>query len=390
MHYDFDRGISRKRTNSVKWDFINNGCADGDLLPLWIADMDFPCPAEVTEAVINRAKHGIFGYSLPDKDYYDAVISWMKRKHQWHIELEWILISPGIVPALSFAVQSYTQPGDNIIIQRPVYYPFTNSIKNNNRNIINNPLIFDGTRYFMDFEDLERKASDPRVKLMILCSPHNPVGRVWSKEELQTAADICLKNEVILISDEIHADLTLNGYKHTPITALDEKYYKNTIVCTAPSKTFNIAGLQMSNIIIADEDLRKKLYKTMSIKNSLSTYNPLSIAAVQAAYNHGEDWLKQVMEYIEGNFSFLDNFLKSKMPKAKMIPAEGTFLAWVDFRAYGLDKEDLTGRMVNGARVALDEGYIFGKEGAGFQRINIACSRSILEECMNRIAKQFE
>lgn len=384
----FDKVIERKNTASVKWDFMDTMFAENNLLPLWVADMDFAAPEEVTEAIVRRARHGIFGYSLPPESYFDAVVKWMKKRHNWDIDKEWIVVTPGVVPALSFAVQSYTVPGDNIIIQRPVYYPFSSAISKNKRNVLNNALIFDGSKYVMDYKDLEKKAADPRTRLMLLCSPHNPVGRVWSEQELKTLGNICRENGVTIVSDEIHGDLILSGYRHTPFTMADTRFMEHTIVCTAPSKTFNLAGLQMSNIIIPDKELRKKFRDVLN-SHALYTSNPLGLAAVEAAYNYGENWLNQVIEYIESNFKYLDKFIKKEITRAKFIQPQGTYLAWVDFSAYRVNREQLSEKIIKGARVALDQGYIFGDEGDGFQRINVACPRSILQECLKRIAGQF-
>ncbi|MBF8983888.1 pyridoxal phosphate-dependent aminotransferase [Lutibacter sp. B2] len=388
MEYNFDKVINRKGTNSVKWEFMNDMFGTNDLLPLWVADMDFECPKPVIEAIQKRATHGIFGYSSNDyEEYYISIMNWMKKRYNWEIEKDWIVHTPGVVPALAICVQTFTNPGDQVIIQRPVYYPFTRVIVNNGRIISNNSLKYENNKYSIDYEDLERRAKDSTTKLMILCSPHNPVGRVWTKDELTKIGEICLRNNVILVSDEIHGDLVHSGNKHIPFTSISKDFEKNTIVCTALSKTFNLAGLNTSSIIIANEELRANFKKTSEDRNASPKPNPFGIVATQAAYNHGEEWLEQVIEYIEDNMSYIDEFLKDKLTKVKMIKSEGTYLAWLDFSDLGLSKDELWDIIVKKAKVGLDDGSIFGEEGIGFQRINVGCPRSILEECMNRIEK---
>ncbi len=388
VKYDLCKVTNRIGTNSVKWDFMNVMYEDNDLLPLWVADMDWECPKPVQEAIKKRAEHGIYGYSVHEtEEYFNAVIGWMKQRHDWDIQKEWIVHSPGVVPALNVCVQTFTNPGDKVIIQKPVYYPFTNGIVNNGRHVSNNRLKYENGCYVMDFENLEERAKDPTTKLMFLCNPHNPVGRVWTEEELLKVGEICLRNNVILVSDEIHGDLILKGYKHIPFTSLRKEFEKNTIVCTAPSKTFNLAGLHTSNIIIANEELRANFFRTAREKNANSGPNPFGIAATIAAYTEGEEWLEQVLEYIESNMNFIDQFLKEKLPQVKLIKPEGTYLAWLDFNGLGLTQDEITEVIIKKAKVALDEGHWFGLEGSGFERINVACPRSILEECMKRIGE---
>lgn len=389
MKYNFDKVVDRNGTRSVKWDFVHRFFREEDLLPLWVADMDFQCPKPVIDALEKRVKHGIFGYSSANtEDYHKAVIGWMKRRHNWDIDRKWIVYTPGVVPALAICVQTFTEPGDKVIIQRPVYYPFTNVIVNNNRIVLNNSLKYKDGKYTIDFDDLEEKVKDPKVKLMLFCSPHNPVGRVWTEEELIKVGNICLRNNVILVSDEIHGDLIHKGYKHIPLISLSKEFEINTIVCTAPSKTFNMAGLHMSNIIIPNEKLRKKYRNTLQGRNATSGPNPLGIEATIAAYNHGDEWLEQVLEYIGDNINYIKEFCQERLPGIKFIKPEGTYLVWLDFKELGLDKEELTEIIIKKAKVALNEGHFFGDEGTGFQRINVACPRSILVQCMERIERE--
>ncbi|WP_082760003.1 PatB family C-S lyase [Abyssisolibacter fermentans] len=384
MKYDLDRIVDRKGTNSGKWEFgaMINPEVDADTLPLWVADMDFACAKPIQEAIKARTDREIFGYSMcMTGEYYRAVCSWMQRRFGWYVHSEDIFISPGVVPAISNLIKCFTKEGDGVIIQRPVYYPFTTSIENNKRVVVNNALINNDGYYTMDFEDLEAKAKDPNNKMMVLCSPHNPVGRVWKEEELRRVGEICLANDVILVSDEIHYDIVRKGVKHTVIDTLFPKEDR-IIVCTAPSKSFNLAGLQMSHIIIKNKEFKERWNEVVG----MSASSPLSIWAVQAAFDESEDWLDQVNDYIDGNMNYIKEFLDKHLPKAKYVPAEGTYLAWIDLEAYRIGGEELDKLMVEDANVLLDGGTMFGPEGKYFQRINVACPRSILHECLVRIA----
>ena len=388
MKYDFDKIINRKNTHSIKWDkhLLEEFFGTSDVLPLWVADMDFQCPQPLIEAMKQKADEGIYGYSWhKTPEYFDAVIGWMKRRHNWEIEKEWIVYSPGIVPAINVMIRSFTQPGDKIIVQSPVYYPFFSTIQNNGRHIQNNQLVYENKKYSFDFDDFEEKAKDPLTKMFILCNPHNPVGRVWKEEELKKLGDICLENDVLIISDEIHHDLILPGYEHKVFSKLSEDYDDHTIICTAPSKTFNVAGLQISNIIIPNKKLRDTFTQGISGRNGLGIPNAFGISALISAYTDGEEWLVQVMEYIHENFKFLNAYLKEHLPDVHMVNPEGTYLAWVDFSSLGMNDEERREFMLHKAKVALDGGTMFGKGGEGFERINVACPRSIIEECMDRI-----
>ncbi|MFW9998513.1 MAG: MalY/PatB family protein [Candidatus Hodarchaeota archaeon] len=388
MKYDFDRVIERSGTFSVKWDkyFLKEQFKSEEVLPLWVADMDFQCPQPVIDALKRRAEQEIYGYSWhKTPTYLNAVSNWMKRRHKWKTDNEWIVFSPGIVPAIKMLVQTFTNVGEKVIIQPPVYYPFFTAIENNGRRLLSNQLHYENKRYTFDFEDFEEKAKDPLTKMFILCSPHNPVGRVWTGKELRRLGDICIENDVLVISDEIHHDLILSGFKHTLFSTISEDFERNTIMCTAPSKTFNIAGLNTSNIIIPDEKLRESFINTISNRNSVMSPNAFGIVALIAAYNEGEDWLNQVLNYIETNFRFLKQFIQDLLPDVDFIDPEGTYLAWLDCNKLGMNDEELSNFMLKKAKVALDDGKIFGPGGEGFERINVACPQSILKECMNRI-----
>ena len=392
MIYNFDKIIDRKNSFSLKWSnealkkFF--GTDDNDLLPLWVADMDFECPKPVTDAIKKEAESGVYGYNWHvTPSFHNAVRSWMERRHQWKVDSDWIVYSPGIVPAISMIIQTFSSVGDKIIVQPPVYYPFFDAVTQNGRALLLNQLRYENQTYSIDFEDFERKAQDPLTKMFILCSPHNPVGRVWKKEELKKLGDICLENDILIVADEIHHDLILPGNNHTLFSTISKEFEQNTILCTAPSKTFNLAGLQISNIIIPDPKLRESFIQTISNKNGISIPNSFGIVAMIAAYNDGEEWLEQVLNYINLNFQYLEKFVKDEFLNVKYIKPEGTYLAWLDFNLTGINDEDLKKRILNNAKVALDAGSMFGSGGEGFQRINVACPKTILEKCMERIKK---
>ncbi|MGY0692755.1 MalY/PatB family protein [Virgibacillus sp. FSP13] len=387
MRYDFDQVISRYNTNSVKWDKTEKLFGHKDILPMWIADMDFACPKPVVDAIKERAEHGIFGYTSRSRDYFGAFIDWVERRHNWSIQKQWIRCTPGIMSALSIAIQSFTNERDKIIIQNPVYTPFTEVVEKNNREIVLNPLKLENERYVMDYENLEKMVVNTDVKMVILCNPHNPVGRVWTKEELIKLGQICLENNVLIISDEAHLDLVYKGYTHTPFASISEEFAANSITCTAPSKTFNLAGVQMANIIIPGKELRNTFTNTID-RLYLGLSNTFGVTAVESAYKYGEDWLDQFLDYLEGNLTFLTKFIETNMKEIKVIPPEGTYLVWLDFRNLGMDAKELEDFLQNKAKVAFDEGYTFGPGGEGFTRINIACPRSILEEGLKRIEKE--
>ena len=377
--YDFDKVVNRRNTNSAKWDMETD-----DILPLWVADMDFEVAPEISKALKKRAEHPIYGYVKMSDEYYDSIINWVKRRHAWDIKKDWIVFSPGIVPGINLIVNALTEPQDKVILQTPVYYPFYGAIENNGCTILKNPLKFENGRYEMDFEDLEEKFKDPKVKLMILCSPHNPTGRVWTKDELTKLGELCIKNNVTVISDEIHSDLIYEPNKHTPFASISDNFKNNSVVCISPSKTFNLAGLQISSLIIPDEKLRRKVLKVMERSVPLWP-NAFGIEASIAAYNEGEAWLKELMEYLNGNLEFLEEHINENMPKIKVIKPVGTYLVWLDFTSLSMTPKELKDFMLKNAKVWLDDGYIFGEEGNGFERINIACPRSTLKEALVRI-----
>ena len=396
MTFDFDREVDRKGTYSIKWEFVPDGndMKYGDhadakhganrLLPMWVADMDFRTPQAVIDALKARAEHGIFGYTHPADRYYDAVIKWMQRRYGRSVQEEWIVLTPGVVPAIHMMVQTFLQPGDKVLVQRPVYYPFFMAAENNGCEIVSNSLVLENGRYTMDFDDLAVKAADPGVKMAILCSPHNPIGRVWTKDELTRFGEICLENDVLVIADEIHCDLIYEGCEFTTFANISDEFAQKSIVCTAPSKTFNLAGLKTSNIIIPDQEMREKFDRTLQSSGVWGT-NAFGVVATEAAYNHGEPWLAAAMAYIEGNYHFMVEYLAQNLPQLKVIQPEGTYLAWVDCRALELDAETRKTLMMDQAKVYLDEGELFGPEGEGFERFNLACPRSILAEALERI-----
>ena len=396
MNYDFDRIVNRNGTNSYKWDYVKRDGAvvpwdetdasrhEKPVLPLWVADMDFPCPRPVVDAVTGIARMGVYGYAFPPPSYYESVVRWMKRRHGWTVDPDTICFTPGIVPALHMLVSAYTKPGDKVLVQPPVYYPFYNAIESLQTLPALNPLRYENGRYTMDFDDLAAKCADPDVKLAILCSPHNPVGRVWSPEELRRFGRICMDNDVLVVSDEIHCDLILGNHTFTAYATLGAEYEERSIICTSPSKTFNLAALQASNMMIPDPGMRETFQQT--VRNAgIFTLNPFGIAAVEAAYDHGEEWLDQLLAYLDGNYRFLESFFRERLPGIRVVETAGTYLVWVDFASLGLDADALQRLMMEEARVFLDEGYIFGPEGEGFERINIACPRSILAEALERI-----
>ncbi|MDW7739331.1 MAG: PatB family C-S lyase [Bacillota bacterium] len=385
MRYDFDRIIDRKNTCSLKWDCYDRYFGEKELLPMWVADMDFAAPEEVIDALTDKARFGIYGYTEAGENYYLAAIDWLKRKHNWIVEREWLHFSPGVVPALHWLVKIFTEPGDKVILQPPVYYPFFNAISNGDCQIVNNPLKLDDGLYSIDFDDLEKKI-DGKVKMLFLCSPHNPGGIVWDKEDLEKLGSICMDNDVMVISDEIHADLTLYGYQHVPFASISDKFALNSVTCVAPSKTFNLAGLQVSNIIIPNPDWVEK-YKYTLEKNAVSGPNLFAIAAAEAAYNFGDQWLDELTSYIEGNHKLVENYLQERIPALKTIKPRASYLAWIDCRELGMATDDLKLFMEKRAKLGLNQGYIFGEGGEGFVRMNLGCSRKLIEEALNRLEK---
>ena len=393
MKYDFDMEVDRRNSHSLKWEFMHTGeklthttrfLGESRVLPMWVADMDFVSPKPVVDALIKRAQQGIYGYTAPTQPFYNSLVRWMKRRHDWRIEPEWICITPGVVPALNMLVRSLVSPGDKVLIQPPVYHPFYRAIENNGAEPALNPLALEDDRYRMDFADLEAKCRDPKVKLAFLCSPHNPVGRVWTREELIRFGEICMHNNIPVVSDEIHGDLIHEDHIFTPFAHISNAFSENSITCTSPSKTFNLAGLRTSCIIIPNGNLRSGFEKVLQA-NGLFGVDAFGAVAFQAAYDHGEEWLAQLLEYIGGNLEYLERYVAQHIPRLKVISPEGTYLVWLDCRGLGLGRKALRKLMLESARIYLDDGFIFGPEGECFERINIACPRSILAEALDRI-----
>ena len=381
MDYNFDEIIPRRGTGSYKWD---SAPAD-DVIPMWVADMDFRTAPPVIDALRRRVEHGVFGYVKVPDAYYDAVISWFGRRHGWHIERDWILYTSGVVPAVSVVVKAMCEPGDRVILQTPVYNCFFSSVRNNGCEVLENPLINDGGRYRMDYDDLERKAADPKAKLLVLCNPHNPAGRVWTAEELERMNDICLRHGVRVLSDEIHCELTYNGNRYTPFAAVSDRCLDNAIVANSPSKSFNTAGLQIANIITNDADLRARIDRAINI-NEVCDVNPFGVEGLIAAYNEGEPWLDALCTYLWDNYKALLGFFAERLPKLRVTPLEGTYLVWVDCRCLGVTSDELTRRLADEGRVMVNSGTMYGADGEGFIRINIACPRSRMMQGLERIA----
>ena len=381
---NFDKVINRKNTRCLKYDFAERRGMPKDVLPLWVADMDFETSSYVEDALVERAKEGIFGYSEVQTPYFEIVRDWMKKHHDWDVQEKWLIKTPGIVMALAMAVKAYTKPGEGVLLQLPVYYPFSEVIKDNGRNVVSNTLYLgEDNRYHIDFENFERKIIEENIKLFFLCNPHNPVGRVWSKQELTQIGDICVKHGVIVVSDEIHQDFVFKG-KHTVFASLKKEYEDISITCTSPSKTFNLAGLMMSNIFIANRELRHNFRRELDAAG-ISQLGIMGLVACEAAYKNGEVWYQAMLSYVKENIAFTKEFVEKNLSGVTMIDLEGTYLVWLDFRKTGLSVDELEHRVIHKAKLWLDSGKIFGECGIGFQRINVACPRSILEDALNRI-----
>ena len=381
----FDTIPNRKNTNSLKYDFAQQRGKPSDILPLWVADMDFSTPDCVIQALVEKAQHGIYGYSEPDQKYFDVLKNWFSTRHGWAVEESWLVKTPGVVFALCAAIRAFTQPGDAVLIQPPVYYPFFESIADNGRTLVTNPLLYQDGVYSMDFEDLEQKLRDNNVKLFLLCNPHNPVGRVWTEAELIRVGELCLHYGVTVVSDEIHADFVFPGHKHVPFASLRPKFADITVTCTAPSKTFNLAGLQISNIFISNQTLRRAFRQEVN-RVGYSQANLMGLIACQAAYEGGAPWLDELKEYLGGNLDFARAFLKEHLPQVRLVEPEGTYLLWLDCSALQLDDKMLDDLIVNQAKLWLDPGPMFGPGGEGFQRINMACPRATLQKALEQLA----
>lgn len=384
MQYDFDTPIDRTHTWSIKHDFKKeNGKAD-DILPLWVADMDFRSPDSVVEALKKAVDHGIFGYSRADESYFDAVAAWYQKRHHLTLQPEWMTCTPGIVFALSIAVRAFTQEGDAVLIHPPVYHPFSRAILRNKRTLVENPLVLKDGHYEMDLEDLEQKVLDEHVKLMILCNPHNPVGRVWTREELTALADICLRHHVYVISDEIHGDFVWQGHEQTPYASISEEACLHSMMCTAPSKTFNLAGMATSNLFIPDPEMRRK-FRSELLDVGQENMNRLGLFACRAAYEGGGEWLDQLIGYLAGNLALVRDFCKNRVPQIQLVEPEGTYLAWLDCRELGMTDDELMAFFSNEAKVWLDPGTHSGEQGSGFMRFNLGSSRSVIAQALDQI-----
>lgn len=386
--YNFDEIIDRKHSNCVKYDGYQDIYGTDGLIPLWVADMDFKTPDFVFDAIRGRLNHPVLGYFVHSDGFYRSIIQWMERRHQWKIEKDWIYFAPGIVPGLAFLVQAFTAPGDKVLLQTPVYHPFYYVVQNQSREIVRNPLRLVDNHFEMDYEDLEDKLKKG-VKMMILCNPHNPLGRCWTKAELQKVGELCLQYHCLLVSDEIHSDLMMPGYKHTPMANISNAIAQNTITCMAPSKTFNIAGLATSEIIIPNENLRRQFEKVMYDGVHLFVGNIFGELALEACYTYGEEWLEQLLVYLKKNVDFVQQYIKENLPEIKTFRHEATYLPWLDFSGFQMSHEELFRKLANQARVALNDGQIFGKEGQCCFRINVACPTSILEQAMEQIRTTF-
>ena len=379
MNFNFDKIIDRTNNFSAKWSEMNKNFGTNDLLPMWVADMDFLTAPCVMEALKDRLEQGIFGYTTRPSSYNESIVNWLDNRFSWKINQEWLMFSPAVITSISLLIQNLTQKNDKIMIQEPVYSPFHSIVESNERNLVISPLVkLDDGSYVMDYEDIESKIKD--VKVFILCNPHNPVGRVWTREELTRLGEICLKHNVLVISDEIHSDIILKNHKHTPFASISKEFSENTITCMAPTKTFNLAGLQSSFLVISNPYYYEVMDKAFSILD-IKRNNAFSLVATEAAYNYGEDWLYELIKYIEDNVDFAIDYIKNHIPQLKVKKPEGTYLLWVDFSNLNVDKEDLK----NKGRIALNDGSSFGIGGDGYYRINLACPRSMVLEGLKRI-----
>lgn len=382
MTYDFDELINRRGTNSLKWD----SAADPDVLPLWVADMDFRTAQPVIDALKRRVEHGIFGYTHVPDAFYESIIRWFARRHGWTMRREWMLYTSGVVPALSAVIKALTAPGDKVLVQTPVYNCFFSSIRNNGCTVEESPLIYENQTYRMDFDDLERRAADPRVKVMLLCNPHNPAGRVWTRDELARLGDICLRHGVTVVADEIHCELVMPGHAYTPYASVSEAMRHGSVTCLSPTKSFNMAGLQIAAIVSDDADVRRRIDRAINI-NEVCDVNPFGIEATIAAYDEGEPWLLQLLDYLKGNYDFMCDYCREHLPAFPLTKLEGTYLVWMDCGVLGQPSEELEERLVDESRLWLNAGTMYGAAGEGFMRWNIACPRARLAEALERFTE---
>lgn len=383
--FDFDAVIPRRGTNSYKWDTPS----DEEVLPMWVADMDFRTAPAVVEALQRRVEHGIFGYTKVPDIYYKAVVDWFSRRHGWRIEKEWIIYTTGVVPALSAVIKALTEPGDRIIVQTPAYNCFFSSIRNNGCELIANRLLYMDKTYKIDFEDLERKVSDPKAKLLLLCNPHNPAGRVWTRQELTRIGEICLHHRVTVVADEIHGELVMPGYTYTPFASVSDDFRMNSVTCTSPGKAFNLAGLQIANIVAADAGMRRRIDRTINI-NEVCDVNPFGVEALIAAYSDGEEWLEALKYYLSMNYHYLKAFFSEYLPKFPVVMLEGTYLVWVDCSVLKRSSKEIAEALLKNEKILVNEGGLYGEAGEGFIRINIACPRQQLVNGLQRLKNGLE
>ncbi|MEZ5071421.1 MAG: PatB family C-S lyase [Bacteroidales bacterium] len=383
MTYDFDRIVPRKGTDCVKHDLLLPVFGKEDLMPMWVADMDFETPDFIREAVMERARHPVYGYTFRSRAFFETVAGWWERRHGWTVDPDHIRFSPGVVPALNLCVMEFTEPGDRILVQPPVYFPFFTAVTGHGRTLVHNPLVKEGARYAMDFDAMEEEFQKG-VRMFVFCHPHNPVGRVWTKAELERVAELCLRYDVLMLSDEIHADLTLFGHRHLPLASLGKEIAAQCITCVAPSKTFNLAGLHSSAVILSDPGLRKR-YDQVLERIHVGGGNLFGQVAMEAAYAGGDEWLNQLLAYLEKNFHVVTDVLGDRVPGVVISPLEATYLVWLDFRPLGLEGSGLKSFMLEEARLGLNDGPMFGPGGEGHQRLNIACPRQVLEEALERL-----
>ena len=382
MKYNFDEIVPRRGTNSYKWD----SAGDADILPMWVADLDFRSAPPVVEALRKRVEHGIFGYVRVPDAYYAAVTNWFARRHDWQIEKEWIIYTTGVVPALSAVIKALTVPGDKVMVQTPVYNCFFSSIRNNGCGMIANPLIYRNGTYQIDFADLEQKAADPSVKVLLLCNPHNPAGRVWTKQELTRIGDICIRNNVWVVADEIHCELVFPGHTYIPFASISQEFLMHSVTCTSPSKAFNLAGLQIANIISADTNIRTKIDKAINV-NEVCDVSPFGVEALIAAYNDSEEWLEELKQYLFDNYNYLRAYFAEYLPEFPVSILEGTYLVWVDCSVLNQSSDEIIKTLLEKEKIWVNEGSLYGEAGEGFIRINIACPRQQLIEGLNRLRR---
>lgn len=385
MKFDFDKDIVRRHTNSSKWDRLEMD----DVIPLWVADMDFKTAPCIIDVLLKRVEHGVFGYTKVPDEYYEATVNWFKRRHNWEINPKEIIYTIGVVPAISAIIKALTEPGDHVIIQTPVYNCFFSSIKNNECIPSENSLIYKNNTYFIDFEDLEKRAADPKAKLLLLCNPHNPSGRVWNYQELMQIYEICKKHNVTVVSDEIHCELVYAPHVYIPWGSLSEEIAECSVITTSASKSFNIAGLQIANIMCRNREMREKINRAINV-NEVCDVNPFGVLATISAYNEGEEWLLALIDYLKGNYEYLVDYFHKELPEFPVVKLEGTYLVWVDCRKLGVPSVELSEKLIREGGVWLNNGTMYGKDGEGFMRINIACPRSRLEEGLRRVKKVFE